>query len=122
MCFINKETIREICSQLIDPVFNAVKTCQKPPSRDSTSLEDLVGFREICTEQRPNRLLRMQDPFPKTASFSKEVEECFVSCRLDAFISPPPDPPPVRSASPSVAPPCAREPPWSSHAWRPSPP
>lgn len=30
-CFINKETIREICSQLIDPVFNAVKTLPETP-------------------------------------------------------------------------------------------
>lgn len=29
------KTIREICSQLIDPVFNAIKTCRNPPSDET---------------------------------------------------------------------------------------
>lgn len=102
------------------------KTCRNPRDRErsfSSPRSPLMDFRETRSEQRePNRLLRMQDPFP--SSFSEEKDRC--SCRPGAgahpLISPPPDRPSERCASPSVSPPCAPEQPWSSHAWRPSPP
>lgn len=118
--------IHEICSQLIDPVFNALKTCRNPRDRERSSLKSpfMDLKRKKRSEQRePNRLLRMQDPFP--SSFSKEKGRC-CSCRpiarAHALISPPPSRPSRRSSSPSVSRSCARGQPWSSRAWRPSPP
>lgn len=100
----------------------------KPPRQReifSSLKSHLLDFREKCSEQRePNRLLRMQDPFP--SSFSKEkCRRC--SCRptiasAHLLISPPPSRPSERSSSPSVSRSCARGQPWSLHAWRPSPP
>lgn len=121
------KTIHEICSQLIDPVFNALKTCRNPQDRErsfSSLKSPFMDFREKRSEQRePNRLLRMQDPF--LSSFSKEKGRC-CSCRpvadAHSLISPPPSRPSGRSSSPSASRSCARGQPWSSHAWRPSPP
>lgn len=90
----------------------------------------VMDFREICIEQRePNRLLRMQDPFPSSFSEEECRRYCSCDCRscrpgrvAPALTSPPRRRPSWRSSSPSAVPPCAREQPWSSHAWRPSPP
>lgn len=134
------KTIREIVRSSLIPFSMPSKHAITPRVTRQTERDlflslrsPVVDFREICTEQRePNRLLRMQDPLP--SSFSREEcrrccsREC--RCRPGAepsqlaptLTSPPPRRPSARSASPSGAPPCARGQPWSSHAWRPSPP
>lgn len=123
--YFGKPSMKFARSSLI-PFSMPSKHAVTPETERSSSLKSpfMDLKRKKRSEQRePNRLLRMQDPFP--SSFSKEKGRC-CSCRpiarAHALISPPPSRPSGRSSSPSVSRSCARGQPWSSRAWRPSPP